>query len=86
MAATVWDNDGSFLLIEAALTLPRWLKPELTENRVWLAGGQLHIIPLPAQQQPGAPAALTKAAALQQVLDADSTTLAGVLPACTLHV
>lgn len=32
-AARVWDNDGEFLLIEAAYSLPRWLKPETAANR-----------------------------------------------------
>ena len=77
VTAAVWDNDGSFLLIEAALALPKWLKPELADNRVWLSGGRLHIIPLPSQQQPGSPAALGKAAALQQVQDPGVPTLAG---------
>jgi len=31
---SVVDNDGEFLLIEAALVLPRWLKPENSANRV----------------------------------------------------
>lgn len=30
----VWDNDGEFLLIEAAYCLPKWVKPEVAENRV----------------------------------------------------
>lgn len=30
------DNDGEFLLIEAAGTLPKWLEPEVAENRVSL--------------------------------------------------
>lgn len=30
----VYDSDGEFLLIEAANALPRWLKPEVAENRV----------------------------------------------------
>ena len=30
----VFDTDGEFLLIEAANVLPRWLKPEISENRV----------------------------------------------------
>lgn len=35
----MWDNDGDFLLIEAAYSLPRWLKPESATNRVgWLGG------------------------------------------------
>lgn len=28
------DNDGEFLLIEAADYLPKWLNPETSENRV----------------------------------------------------
>jgi len=28
------DNDGEFLLIEAADFLPKWLSPENSENRV----------------------------------------------------
>ena len=31
----VLDTDGNFLLIEAAYFLPKWLKPETSENRVW---------------------------------------------------
>lgn len=30
----VYDTDGEFLLIEAANTLPKWLNPEVAENRV----------------------------------------------------
>ena len=30
----VVDNDGEFLLIEAAETLPKWLEPEIANNRV----------------------------------------------------
>ena len=40
------DNDGQFLLIEAANTLPRWLNPEIADFRVWLNDGKLLIIPL----------------------------------------
>lgn len=43
----VWDNDGEFLLIEAAYGLPRWLKPETAQNRLWLHGGVVHLVPLP---------------------------------------
>jgi hypothetical protein len=42
----VTDNDGQFLLIEAALALPPWVKPECSDGRVFLAAGQLHILPL----------------------------------------
>ena len=38
------DGDGEFLLIEAAGTLPRWLEPEVAENRVWIRDGWLMII------------------------------------------
>ncbi|XP_066549451.1 protein ecdysoneless homolog isoform X2 [Amia ocellicauda] len=53
LAARVEDNDGEFLLIEAADCLPRWLSPESSENRVFLYRGDLHIIPAPPR--PGAP-------------------------------
>jgi hypothetical protein len=46
-ACRVWDNDGEFLLIEAAYGLPRWVKPETAQNRVWLHGGAFHLVPLP---------------------------------------
>ncbi|KAI8105724.1 hypothetical protein M9434_000306 [Picochlorum sp. BPE23] len=45
LAVHVWDNDGEFLLIEAAYSLPRWLEPEVAENRVWIMGGKVHCIP-----------------------------------------
>ncbi|XP_053162156.1 protein ecdysoneless homolog [Hemicordylus capensis] len=47
LAARVNDNDGEFLLIEAADFLPKWLNPENSINRVFLYGGELCIIPLP---------------------------------------
>ncbi len=43
---SVHDNDGEFLLIEAADYLPTWLGPENSENRVWIKNGKLHLIPL----------------------------------------
>ncbi|KAI7564665.1 SGT1-domain-containing protein [Hortaea werneckii] len=42
----VYDTDGEFLLIEAANALPKWLNPDIAENRVWLNNGHLRIIPL----------------------------------------
>lgn len=45
VAAVVYDNDGQFLLIEAAEHLPKWLDPDSSENRVFLYHGELHIIP-----------------------------------------
>jgi hypothetical protein len=43
----VKDNDGEFLLIEAANYLPKWLEPENCENRVFIYQGKVHIIPYP---------------------------------------
>ncbi|NWW95978.1 ECD protein, partial [Rhynochetos jubatus] len=44
--ARIDDNDGEFLLIEAADFLPEWLNPENSDNRVFFYKGELHIIPL----------------------------------------
>ena len=53
------------MLIEAAYSLPKWLKPETSKNRVWLQAGQLHIIPLPNKHHPTLPATPTVHQALQ---------------------
>ena len=45
LAARCWDDDGDFLLIEAADALPRWLSPLNSGNRCWLFGGRVHVIP-----------------------------------------
>ncbi|KAF8018517.1 hypothetical protein BT93_H3408 [Corymbia citriodora subsp. variegata] len=45
LSVRVWDTDGEFLLIEAAFHLPRWLNPETSLNRVFIRGGDLHIVP-----------------------------------------
>ena len=43
---TVHDNDGEFLLIEAAFHLPKWIsKPKHSINRVFLSKGQLLLLP-----------------------------------------
>jgi hypothetical protein len=42
----IQDFEGEFLLIESALHLPDWLRPDTAENRVWIQSGQLQIIPL----------------------------------------
>ncbi|XP_060624785.2 protein ecdysoneless homolog [Anolis sagrei] len=47
LVARVDDNDGEFLLIEAADFLPKWLNPENSNNRVFFYNGELYIIPLP---------------------------------------
>jgi len=44
----IYDDDGEFLLIQAADVLPRWLKPENSENRVFIHNGLMHIIPQPS--------------------------------------
>uniref|UniRef100_A0AAQ5YLL1 Ecdysoneless homolog (Drosophila) n=1 Tax=Amphiprion ocellaris TaxID=80972 RepID=A0AAQ5YLL1_AMPOC len=49
LAATVEDNDGEFILIEAAEDLPKWLNPDTSENRVFLYRGELHILPCPSK-------------------------------------
>lgn len=49
LAAKVEDNDGEFLLIEAADYLPKWINPDSSENRVFIYRGDLHIIPCPSK-------------------------------------
>ncbi|KAG2440014.1 hypothetical protein HXX76_004131 [Chlamydomonas incerta] len=64
LTVQVWDNDGQFLLIEAAYALPRWLKPETAEHRVWLRHGRLHLLPLPSAAAPDLPASPSRQQAL----------------------
>ncbi|GAA5914204.1 hypothetical protein JCM6882_004750 [Rhodosporidiobolus microsporus] len=45
-AVLVEDDDGEFLLIEAADVLPSWVTPQNAANRVWIYRGHLHLIPL----------------------------------------
>ncbi|KAL7383921.1 hypothetical protein ABVT39_020696 [Epinephelus coioides] len=52
LAARVEDNDGEFLLIEAADYLPKWLNPDTSENRVFLYRGEFHILPHPSKSSP----------------------------------
>ncbi|KAM5516401.1 hypothetical protein FOXYSP1_03351 [Fusarium oxysporum f. sp. phaseoli] len=42
----VFDTDGEFLLVEAANVLPRWLNPEIDNNRAWINKGNLLLIPV----------------------------------------
>ncbi|RGP63297.1 hypothetical protein FLONG3_9950 [Fusarium longipes] len=42
----VFDTDGEFLLVEAANVLPRWLSPEIDNNRTWIHDGHLLLIPV----------------------------------------
>ncbi|KAJ6788869.1 hypothetical protein PWT90_00079 [Aphanocladium album] len=46
----VADEDGEFLLVEAANALPNWLSPEIDHCRVWIQGGKLQIIPLQKEE------------------------------------
>lgn len=39
------DNDGQFLLIESADFLPEWVDPEISDSRVFLQKGGVHILP-----------------------------------------
>ncbi|KAK7252440.1 hypothetical protein RIF29_36375 [Crotalaria pallida] len=52
LSLRVWDSDGEFLLIEAALHLPRWLNPDTAAHRVFIRNGDLHIIPNHRLQNP----------------------------------
>ena len=45
IAIKVCDNDGEFLLIEAAEQLPKWAKPEVCTNRVFVINGAIKLIP-----------------------------------------
>lgn len=45
VSISVSDSDGEFLLIEAAFCLPKWIRPDNSDNRVFLRGGRLHILP-----------------------------------------
>lgn len=67
------DNDGEFLLIEAADKLPKWLTPDVAENRVWLNTAKLFIIP--QADEPVAPKALTLLEALHTLSVSPNTIL-----------
>ncbi|KAF4556300.1 SGT1-like protein [Elsinoe fawcettii] len=68
---TVWirltDTDGEFLLIEAANALPKWLNPEIADNRIWLHDSKLQIIP-PAEDSPIPSSNLTLKSAITHLL------------------
>ena len=49
VAVQIWDEDGEFLLIEAAYSLPSWLEPAVAPNRVWTFRGAVHCLPRGAQ-------------------------------------
>lgn len=59
----VTDQDGEVLLIEAADFLPKWAQdPETCDKRVYIFGGQIHLIPVadrPSQLTPLASKSIT---------------------------
>ncbi|KAH7394117.1 SGT1 protein-domain-containing protein [Phaeosphaeria sp. MPI-PUGE-AT-0046c] len=57
----IYDTDGEFLLIEAANALPKWLSPEVAENRVWINNHRLLIVPLAKDEVDPAPLSITTA-------------------------
>lgn len=46
LVARVKDDDGEFLLIEAADYLPEWANPSICENRVFIYQNKVHLIPI----------------------------------------
>eukprot|EP00752_Nemacystus_decipiens_P012159 g10778.t1 len=44
LSARVTDNDGEFLLIEAATAIPPFLSPANSNHRVWIRSGQVHLV------------------------------------------
>lgn len=65
----VVDSDGEFLLIEAAKHLPTWANPDTAQQRVYLYGGEVHLIPVASS-----PASLTSLpSGIPSVMDAVST-------------
>lgn len=47
LVVKIKDNDGEFLLIEAADYLPKWLNPDTSENRVYIYRQNINIISIP---------------------------------------
>lgn len=62
----VIDNDGEFLLIEAAPHLPKWAEPEICEKRVYVTGGKLHIVS-PKNAEGGGEAEICTEEALEEI-------------------
>ncbi|KAG6541434.1 hypothetical protein Mapa_017213 [Marchantia paleacea] len=52
VSITVRDTDGEFLLIEAAYSIPKAIKPENSHNRVFIRQGHVHLVP-PTPGTPG---------------------------------
>ncbi|KAL5988460.1 hypothetical protein ACLOJK_036225 [Asimina triloba] len=58
LSVRVSDSDGEFLLIEAAYSLPRWVNPDTSANRVFIRQAALHIVPKARVLNPTLPEAL----------------------------
>ncbi|XP_050391760.2 protein ecdysoneless homolog [Patella vulgata] len=72
LIASVQDDDGEFLLVQAADFLPKWLEPDTAENRIFIFNGELHIIPIteyPAQKNSSSEQTLTLTDALRCIRD-----------------
>ncbi|EPQ28836.1 uncharacterized protein PFL1_03639 [Pseudozyma flocculosa PF-1] len=82
LAVSIQDEDGQFILIEAAEALPKWVSPDNVDNRVWIHQGRLHLVPLeirsatmPApridsqDEDPDHPATITVSDAIRAVSD-----------------
>lgn len=46
LSIEIMDNDGQFLLIHCAFSLPEWIDPNNVKNRVYIHKNKLHLIPL----------------------------------------
>jgi hypothetical protein len=86
ISITVRDGDGQFLLIEAAYSLPRWLKPETSSNRVFIRQGCLHFLPPSSMPVNSSSSSLQKA--LEVLARGDAVTKAsdGVQQAITHRI
>ncbi|XP_013172153.1 PREDICTED: protein ecdysoneless homolog [Papilio xuthus] len=76
------DNDGDFLLIEAADYLPTWANPETTRNRVFIYNNHVHLIP-PTLAEPKEPLEITDA--LKLIVDYPEETKASTQIENAIH-
>ncbi len=74
LCISIEDEDGQFLLIEAADCLPEWVTPETVLNRVWIFDGHLHLIP--PHHKSSDDGALSVPRAVELVRDASTLTRA----------
>jgi hypothetical protein len=80
----VADEDGEFLLIEAAQVLPTWLDPETATDRIFIHANNLHIIP-PEYDETGSIIKLNLKDAIRTVLANDLKTCASPEVQKVLH-